>query len=99
MVAPRTGTVVIGETQPSVLPSGIRTLAGVSACGISLASFTTAPPGPAGWFSVTRDWVGLPPDTVPGSLIIKKISRPGGVGADAATLKVPVADHGPTTLP
>src|ERR1041385_1615407 len=98
-VAPPTGTVVIGETIPSVLPSGIKTLAGVWTCGKSGAILTSAPPGPAGMFSVTRAWVGLPPETLPGSATIEKISRPGGVAGDATTLKLAPEDQGPNTSP
>src|SRR5262245_19720800 len=98
-VAPCTGTVVIGETSPSVLPSGIRTLAGVWAWGRSGAVLTSAPPGPAGLFSVTRACVGLPPETLPGSVMIEKSSTPGGVGGDATTVKLAVEDHGPNTSP
>ena len=93
IVAPGTGTVVIGETIASVLPAGIMTLVGVWAWGKSLAMVTSAPPAGAGMFSVTRAWVGLPPETLPGSAMIQKISRPGGVG-DATTVKLAVADHG-----
>src|SRR5713101_5183193 len=99
IVAPGTGTVVIGETIPSVLPSGIKMLAGVWACGKSLAILTSAPPGPAGMFKVTRAWVELPPETLPGSAMIQKIPSPGGVGGDATTVKLAPADHGPKTSP
>src|SRR4051812_46138111 len=97
IVAPGTGTVVIGETIASVLPAGIMTLVGVSACGKSLAILTSAPPAGAGMFSVTRAWVGLPPETLPGSAMIQKSPRPGG--GDAATVTLAPADHGPYTEP
>src|SRR5215831_20122486 len=99
IVAPGTGTVVIGETIASVWPSGMMTLVGISTCGKSPAILTSAPPGGAGMFSVTRAWVGLPPETLPGSAMIQKIPRPGGVGGDATTLKLATADHGPKTSP
>src|SRR5712691_5206694 len=44
IVAPDTGTVVIGKTVASVAPAGIRTLGGVSACEKSLAILIRAPP-------------------------------------------------------
>src|SRR5262249_52221690 len=94
---PSTGTVVIGETVASVLPSGTTTLAGVWANGISVAILTSAPPGGAGMFSVTRAWVGLPP--LGSAPVIVKTSSPGGVGGGATTVKLPVADHGPGTSP
>src|SRR5712691_8221729 len=99
IVAPGTGTVIIGETIASVLPSGIMTLVGVWAWGTSLAMVTSAPPAGAGMFSVTRAWVGLPPETLPGSAMIQKIPSPGGVGGDATTVKLAPADHGPKTSP
>src|SRR5262245_51095602 len=56
IVAPPTGTVVIGETIASVLPSGTRTLAGVWACGKSEALLNCAPPGPASLFISPSAW-------------------------------------------
>src|SRR5262245_15495414 len=98
-VAPPTGTVVIGEIIASVLPAGMRTLLGVWTWGKSGAMLTRAPPGPAGMLRTTRACVELPPETLPGSTMIEKSSRPGGVGGDATTLKVAPEDHGPTTSP
>src|SRR5712691_1036843 len=99
IVAPGTGTVVIGATSASVVPAGIRTLGGVSTCGRSFAMLTSAPPAGAGMVSVTRAWVGLPPETLPGSAMIQNSPRPGGGGGDATTVKLATADHGPTTSP
>src|SRR5215510_2991234 len=98
-VAPGTGTVVIGEIVASVFPSGMTTLVGVWAWGKSLAILTSAPPGGAGMFSVTRACVGLPPLTLLGSAVSEKSSSPGGVGGDATTVKLAPADHGPATSP
>ena len=99
MVAPRTGIVVIGLTVASVLPSGTTTLVCTWACGKSVASLISAPPGGAGMFSVTRAWVELPPETLPGSVMMWKIASPGGVAGNGATVKLCPADHGPTTSP
>ena len=99
IVAPGTGIVVIGETVASVLPSGTRTLVGTWAWGKSVVSLISAPPGGAGMFSVTRAWVALPPETLPGSVMMWKIASPGGVGGDATTVKLCPADHGPRTAP
>ena len=98
-VAPGTGIVVIGETIASVLPSGITTLNGVWAWGKSVARLISAPPAGAGMFRVTRACVELPPLTLPGSVMMEKSSRPGGVGGDATTVKLAPADHGPRTSP
>src|SRR5262249_37209369 len=97
--APDTGIVVIGETVASVLPAGTTTLVGTWAWGISVARLTSAPPGGAGMFSVTRAWVELPPSTLPGSVMMWKIASPGGVDANGATVKLCPADHGPRTSP
>src|SRR5215470_2425206 len=99
IVAPGTGTVVIGETIASVWPAGIMTLVGVSTCGKSPAMLTSAPPGGAGMLSVTRACVGLPPETLPGSAMSQNSPRPGGGGGDATTVKRATADHGPKTSP
>src|SRR5262249_17018125 len=99
IVAPGTGTVVIGETIASVLPSGMMTLVGVSTCGKSLARLTSAPPAGAGLFSVTRACVGLPAETLRASAMIQNTPGPGGVGGDATTVKLATADHGPKTSP
>src|SRR5262245_47636071 len=98
-VAPWTGSVVIGDTIASVAPAGMSTLAGVCACGRSLAIEISAPPAGAGWFSVTRACVLLPPYVVPGSTISVNSASPGGVGGDAATLNVAPADQGPNASP
>ena len=95
MVAPITGTLVIGDTTASVWPAGMNTLSGTSVCGRSLAMRTTAPPAGAGAFSVTRPWVEWPPDTLPGCVTNQNRSRPGGVGGAATTRKVTPDDHGP----
>jgi hypothetical protein len=57
-----TGPVVTGLTNASVLPAGIVTVrTGTSACGMSLANVTSAPPAGAGWLSITLAIVELPP--------------------------------------
>src|SRR5262249_29191424 len=99
MLAPDTGIVVMGETVASVLPAGATTLVGVWALGRSVAMLTSAPPAGAGMFSVTRACVELPPETLPGSVRMLKIASPGGVGGEAATVKVAPFDHGPKTSP
>src|SRR3954469_5673942 len=93
------GTVVIGETVPSVDPAGMVTVAGTSTPGMSEMIRTVAPPAGAGPFNVTRAGVDAPPATVPGSGRIHSRSRPGGVAGDATTRKLPLADHGPATAP
>ena len=90
---------MIGETVASVLPAGTTTLVGTWAWGISVARLTSAPPGGAGMFSVTRAWVELPPSTLPGWLMMWKTASPGGVGGNGATVKLCPADHGPRTSP
>src|SRR5262245_8044126 len=99
IVAPRTGTVVIGDTVTSVLPAGTTTVAGTSANGMSLARLMSAPPAGAGMVSVTRACVELPPETLLGSLMMWNISKPGGVAASGRTVKLCPADHGPKTSP
>src|SRR4051794_34832968 len=97
--APPTGKVVIGETIASVAPAGMKTLAGVSASAMSLATLTVTPPAGAGWVNVTRAWVALPPETADGVATIESTPSPGGTGGPATTVKVPVADQGPRTDP
>src|SRR6185295_9516510 len=94
-----TGIVVIGETMASVDPAGMVTLAGTSTPAMSDMIRTVAPPAGAGPLNVTRACVDAPPSTVPGSGRIQSRSSPGGVGGDATTRKLPLADHGPATAP
>src|SRR4029077_11548171 len=98
-VVPATGMVVIGDTVASVLPAGTTTVAGTWAYGMSLAMLTTAPPTGAGMLSVTRACVELPPDTLPGWVMMWKMASPGGVAGDGRTEKLCPADHGPGTSP
>src|SRR5262249_41717129 len=99
IVAPGTGMVAIGDTVASVLPAGTTTGAGTWAYGMALGLLMRAPPAGAGMLSVTRACVELPPETLPGSLMMWKIANPGGVAGNGWTVKLWPADHGPTTSP
>ena len=49
--------------------------------------------------SVTRACVALPPETLPGSLMMWKMSSPGGVAGNGRTVKLCPAEYGPKTSP
>src|SRR3954452_24153037 len=94
---PPTGDVVIGETNASVAPAGMKTLAGVSTPPMSLAPFRVTPPAGAGWVNVTRAWVALAPETDDGVALNDNTPRPCGIDGPAMTVKEPAADQGPGT--
>src|SRR5262249_46565763 len=57
-----TARVVTGQTTRSALPAGAVTVRdGTSACGMALGRVTNPPPAGAGWLSIKRAVVDLPP--------------------------------------